>query len=126
MPVLTGEPVHTVEPQFPVAAEQLKLTLMVNANVELGATLMPATLTDERSAATVAVPLGGVAEAIVKPDGAVNESEPNDALFEDGLVKVAVIDCDDVPAVTGDGVTLRLYLHGDDNDVVIFDNCGWN
>ncbi len=69
---------------------------------------MPETFTEPPPAATVAVPLGGVAEAIVKPDGAVSESEPKDWPFDDGLVNVAVIACDDVPTETDVGDITRL------------------
>jgi hypothetical protein len=99
----------------------LTLTFRASANVPPGASVIPATVTDPPPIATVAVPLGGVAETIVKPDGAVSESEPNDVPFDDGFVYVAVIPCADVPAVTGDGVTSRRYLHADAVTVVVVD-----
>jgi len=122
-PVPTGVPLHAVESQFPVVALQLTLTLRASANVPPDASgVIPETLTDPPPAATVAVPLGGVAETIVKPAGAMSDSEPNDVPFDAGFVYVAVIDCPDVPAVTGDGVTLRPYLHGDGDTVVCIED----
>jgi hypothetical protein len=108
LPVPTGVPLHTAEPQLAVAAVQLTLTLRARANVPPGARVIPETVTDPPPPATMGLPLGDVAETIVKPDGAVSLSEPNDVAFEEGFEYVAVIDCDDVPAVTVDGVMLRL------------------
>jgi hypothetical protein len=108
VPVFTVVPLDTTETQFPVVALQLTLTLRASANVLPDAKeVIPETVTDPPPAATTTVPVGGVAETIVKPDGAVSESEPNDVPFDEGFAYVAVIDCADVPAVTGDGVTVR-------------------
>jgi len=125
-PVPTGEPLHTAEPQPAVAAVQLMSTLRFNANVPPGANVIPATVTDPPPTAIVAVPVRLVAATILKPAGAVSDTEPNDVVFDEGFVYVAVIDCADVPAVTGDGVTRRPYVHGDDKAVVIVDRPAWN
>jgi hypothetical protein len=127
-PVPTGVPLETAEPQLPVVAPQATFTLRVTANGAPGVpVVIPAIDTETPPAATVAVPVGEVAETIVKPDGALSESDPNDAPLLEALVKVAVIVCDDVPTLSVPGDITRLYVHGDDTVVAngLVERSGW-